>query len=109
MSIILVLVPTSLLGLLAIALFMVPRAAIAQETASSVTKVATGASLATATGPAFMGFNNNEWQVIGVIASIVLGFLTWAGSMAINWYFKREHLRLAERQAEVGKLVVEDE
>lgn len=104
----LIIIPTSLLGLIAIALFL-PRAAMAQETANTVAKVTTGASIVTVPAPAFMGFSNDEWQAIGVIGSLVLGFLTWAGTMLVNWYFKRQHLRLAVVQAARGKPISADE
>lgn len=109
MSLILVLVPTSLLGLLAIALLMIPRVSFAQETASTITGATTKAAYATATLPVFMGLSAEEWQAIGVIGGLVLGAMTWLGNNIINWYFRREHLKLAKRQAAAGKPLPADD
>lgn len=107
-QLILILIPTSLLGLIAVALCL-PKTAMAQETANTVTKVTTGAAYAGSTAPAIMGMSGEEWQVIGVVGSLILGFITWLGSMIVNWYFKREHLRLAQALAARGKPISEDE
>lgn len=107
MSLLLAAIPAGLLGIFAIALFMIPRVSFAQETAANMTGAATKAAYATALTPAFMGFTADEWQAIGVFGSLVLGTLTWIGSMAISWYFKREHLKIAKQQAAAGKLVAD--
>lgn len=107
-QLILVLLPTSMLGLLAIALCL-PRTAVAGETSATVTKVTTGAAYAGAATPAFMGLTGDEWQVVGVVGGLVLGLLTWIGNMVVNWHFKSQHLKLAREQMALGKVVAEGE
>lgn len=104
-QLILVLLPTSMLGLLAIALCL-PRTAIAGET---LTKTTTNAAYATASVPVLAGFTADEWTAIGVAGGLVLGVLTWIGNMVVNWHFKSQHLKLAREQMALGKVVAEDE
>lgn len=104
-QLILVLLPTSILGLLAIALCL-PRSALAGEIAPKVT---TSASYATASVPVLAGFTADEWQAIGVIGGLVLGALTWIGNMVVTWYFKRQHVEIAREMAREGRLPQESD
>lgn len=104
----LILLPTSMLGLLAIGLTCWPRASIASETANTITKGTTGAAYATASVPVLAGFTADEWTAIGVAGGLVLGLLTWIGNMIVNWHFKSQHLKLARERAGAG-LPVSDE
>lgn len=101
----LILLPTSMLGLLAIGLVCWPRSAVASE---SVTRTTTQAAYATAGVPVLAGFSADEWTAIGVAGGLVLGLLTWIGNMVVNWHFKSQHLKLARERAGAG-LPVSDE
>jgi hypothetical protein len=109
MQLMLIVLPASMLGLLAVALAFMPKTAIASETAATVTKATTAAAYAGAGVPVFLGYTVDEWSAIGVFGGLILGALTWIGNMVVNAYFKREHLKLAIRQAEAGQPILEDE
>jgi hypothetical protein len=109
MNLLLILLPTSMLGLLAIGLFLAPRSVIAGESAATVTKATTAAAYAGAGVPVFLGYTVDEWSAIGVFGGLILGALTFIGNMIVMWYFKREHLQLAIRQAGLGKPITEDD
>lgn len=106
MSLILVLVPTGLLGLLAIVLCL-PRVAMAQEPA--VVQTTKAVAYASSGVPIFMGLSGDEWQAVGVFGGLILGVLTMVGNWLVTWYFKRRHLELAIRQAERGEPVGDEE
>lgn len=102
----LILLPTSMLGLLAIGLVFWPKASLAGET---VTKATTNAAYATASVPVLAGFTADEWTAIGVAGGLVLGILTWIGNMIVNWHFKSQHLKLARERATAGKLIADED
>lgn len=98
----LILLPTSMLGLLAIVLVCWPRSAVASDT---VTRTTTQAAYATAGVPVLAGFSADEWTAIGVVGGLVLGLLTWI----VNWYFKSQHLKLARERSRAGLPVLDED
>jgi hypothetical protein len=42
------------------------------------------------------GMTSSEWQAIGVLGGLMLGLMT----LAVTIYFKRQHLKLAQKQQE---------
>lgn len=105
-QLILIMVPTGLIGLLAIVLCL-PRVALAQEPA--VVQTTKTVAYASSGVPIFMGLSGDEWQAVGVFGGLILGVLTMVGNWLVTWYFKRRHLELAIRQAERGEMVGDEE
>lgn len=62
-----------------------------QATEAAVTKVATLAQYVGSGGAVVFGLTTSEWSVLGIIIVAVLGF-------AVNWYYRAQHLRLAQEK-----------
>lgn len=61
-----------------------------------VTKTASAVTYGGSSGAVAFGLTANEWSVVGVIGGLVIAFL----GFAVNVYFKRQHLLIAQRKAE---------
>jgi len=56
--------------------------------------IASKASYASAGGTIYAGFELNEWAVIvGIVATII--------TLAMNWYYKQQHLKIARKHFDV--------
>lgn len=103
MQLILIALPTSMVGLLALVLCLAPRSGIAGESATTtVTRVATATAYTGASVPVFAGLTADQVSALGIIGGLLLGFLTFAGNMLISWWFKSQHLKLAQAKAARG-------
>jgi hypothetical protein len=47
----------------------------------------------------YLGYTLDEWSLIGIIAGIALGVLGYLTTAAMNWYFRSQHLKLAQQKA----------
>jgi len=63
-----------------------------QATELAVTKAASAATYTGATGAALFGLSSTQWSSIGVIGGLVIALL----GLAVNVYFKAQHLRIAQ-------------
>jgi len=46
-----------------------------------------------------LGMTPDQWAVVGVIAGIVIGFVGMAAKVLMDWHFRSQHLKLAEKRA----------
>lgn len=61
-------------------------------------KTAAAAQYAGGGTAVYFGLSAGEWQAIGVVAGIVIGL----AGLAVNYYFKHKHYKLAVMRAGVG-------
>lgn len=60
-----------------------------------MTKIATAASVSGGGTAIYFGLTPGEWQVIGIIGGLVVGFVSLLIQAALSWWFKSQHLALA--------------
>lgn len=92
MQLLLIFLPPSIVGAVAIILCLAPRSAMAADTASTLTKTSTAATYAAAGNAVFLGLTANELAAIGGLAVAVLSMVVGHG---ISIWFKYQHLKLA--------------
>lgn len=109
MQLLLIFLPPSIVGAVAIILCLAPRSAMAADTASTLTKTSTAATYAAAGNAIFLGFTANELAALGGLFVAVLSMVVGHG---INVWFKYQHLKLARERKQVragGAPEIEDE
>lgn len=97
MSLLLVLLPPSIVGVVAIFLCLTPRTGMAAEAGATLTKTANTATLAAAGNAVYLGLTANELAALGGLAVAVLSMII---GNAINAWFKYQHLQIARRRAD---------
>lgn len=97
MHLLLVILPPSIVGAVAIILCLAPRSGIAAESATTLTRTSTAASYVAAGNAVFLGLTANEFAALGGLFVAVLSLII---GQAVNVWFKYQHLQLA--RAKVG-------
>ena len=59
-----------------------------------------GITLAAGSGAGQMlGWTPDQWAIIGVICGICIGFVGMVAKVAMDWHFRSQHLKLAQKRA----------
>lgn len=59
----------------------------------------TGIGIATTAGATkLLGLTPDQWAIVGVIAGIVIGGIGLVAKLWMDWYFRSQHLKLAEKR-----------
>ncbi len=106
MQLLLIILPPSIVGVVAIILCLAPRSGMAADTASTLTKTSTAATYAAAGNAVFMGLTANELAAVG---GLVVAVLSMVIGHAINVWFKYQHLVLARSKARPAAAAGDDE
>lgn len=96
MPLLLILLPPSIVGVVAIFLCLTPRTGMAAEAGVVLTKTANTATLAAAGNAIYLGLTANELAALGGLAVAVLSMIV---GNVINAWFKWQHLKLAKAKA----------
>jgi hypothetical protein len=70
-----------------------------QATEAAITKAASAATYSGGTGAVLFGMSSSQWSTIGVIGGLVIAVL----GLAVNIYFRSQHLRLARSRISLGE------
>jgi hypothetical protein len=47
----------------------------------------------------YFGYTLDEWSLIGIFAGIAIGLLGYITNAAMTWYFRSQHLKVAQMKA----------
>ncbi|WP_407280621.1 hypothetical protein U5817_10075 [Aromatoleum evansii] len=103
MHLLLIVLPPSIVGVVAIFLCLAPRSGMAAEAGAGtvLTKTANTATLAAAGNAIYLGLTANELAAIG---GLIVAVLSMVIGHAINVWFKYQHLQIARAKAGIPAL-----
>lgn len=82
----------------------------AAQAAHNAASAAMTGGVGTAVGSGLaMAWSPSQWQVIGIVGGLVIGFLGLVVKTVVDIYFKAQHLKLAQSRAAVLKAMSDED
>ena len=99
MQLLLIMLPPSIVGVVAIVLCLAPKSGLAAESSATISKTSTVATYAAAGNAVFLGLTANELAALGGLVVAILSMVVGHG---INVWFRYQSLELERRRFERG-------